>query len=109
MVVTGCVRGAGETGKIDKGSATNVVGDGFECELEGVAEETIEECPLVRGVGSATDQEGAYVKSPVACGCLLCSSVRSLVRVKMSVLIFSCPTGGAPFPFDDMVKIRIKY
>lgn len=46
------------------------------------------------------------MKSPVASGCFDCSSVRSLVRVKISVLIFSCPTGGAPFPFDDMVKKR---
>lgn len=40
--------------------------------------------------------EGTYVKSPVASGALTCCSVKNLVRVTMSVLMFSWPTGGAP-------------
>lgn len=38
-------------------------------------------------------QETTYVKSPVASGCLACSSVRKRVRVTMLVLTFSvsCP------------------
>ena len=40
----------------------------------------------------------AYVKSPVASLCLVCSSVRNRVRVTMSVLIFSWATGTiSPF------------
>ena len=35
-----------------------------------------------------------HVKSPVASLCFACSSVRNLVRVMMSVLICSWPTGG---------------
>ena len=41
----------------------------------------------------------SYVKSPVASLCLVCSSVRKRVRVTMSVLIFSWPT-GPPSPLD---------
>jgi hypothetical protein len=37
----------------------------------------------------------------VASECLVCSSLRCLVRVMMSVLIFSSPT-GPPEPFADM-------
>lgn len=37
-----------------------------------------------------------YVKSPVASGTFACSSVKNLVKVIMSVLMFSWPTGGAP-------------
>lgn len=37
-----------------------------------------------------------YVKSPVASGALTCSSVKNRVRVTMSVLMPSWPTGGAP-------------
>lgn len=36
------------------------------------------------------------MKSPVASGALACCSVKNLVRVMMSVLMFSWPTGGAP-------------
>lgn len=43
-----------------------------------------------------------YVKSPVASLCLTCSSLRYLVKVTMSVLIFSCAAGGGPF---DMVLV----
>jgi hypothetical protein len=40
------------------------------------------------------------VKSPVASLCLVCSSVRKRVRVRMSVLILSPPTGPfSPWPF----------
>lgn len=41
LVVTGYVGGSGETGKVDEGSAADVIGDGFEGELECVAEEAI--------------------------------------------------------------------
>ena len=39
LVVAGRVGGAGQTGQVDQGGPTDVVGDGFEGELEGVAEE----------------------------------------------------------------------
>lgn len=39
MVVAGCVGGAGQAGQVDERGAADVVGDGFEGELEGVAEE----------------------------------------------------------------------
>lgn len=39
LVVAGGVGGAGEAGQVDEGGAADVVGDGFEGELEGVAEE----------------------------------------------------------------------
>lgn len=42
-----------------------------------------------------------HVKSPVASACLVCSSLRCLVRVIMSVLIFSSPT-APPCPLEDM-------
>jgi len=35
----------------------------------------------------------AHVKSPVASLCFVCSSVKNLVSVMMSVLIFSAPPG----------------
>ena len=41
LVVTGYVGGSGETGQIDERGAADVVGDGFEGELEGVAEEAV--------------------------------------------------------------------
>ncbi len=40
----------------------------------------------------------AYVKSPVASGCLVCSSVRKRVRVTMSVLILSWAAGDIVVP-----------
>lgn len=43
-----------------------------------------------------TEKRKTYVKSPVASGALTCSSVKNLVRVTMSVLMPSWPTGGAP-------------
>ena len=39
LVVARRVGGAGEAGEVDEGGASDVVGDGFEGELEGVAEE----------------------------------------------------------------------
>ena len=40
----------------------------------------------------------AYVKSPLASLCFLCSSVKNLVKVTMSVLIFSWDTAiDSPF------------
>lgn len=39
LVVAGGVGGAGQTGQVDQGGATDVVGDGLEGELEGVAQE----------------------------------------------------------------------
>jgi hypothetical protein len=38
-----------------------------------------------------------YVKSPVASGCLSCSSVKRRVRVTISVLIDSEPTAPGAF------------
>ncbi len=46
LVVAGGVGGAGEAGEVDEGGAADVVGYGFEGELEGVAEET----GMMRGV-----------------------------------------------------------
>ena len=40
LVVAGDVGGAGEAGEVDEGGAADVVGDGLERELEGVAEES---------------------------------------------------------------------
>ena len=42
MVVAGCVGGACETGEVDEGGAADVVGYGFEGELKGMAEESVE-------------------------------------------------------------------
>lgn len=39
LIVAGYVSGAGEAGEVDEGGAADVVGDGFEGELESVAEE----------------------------------------------------------------------
>lgn len=45
-------------------------------------------------------RDGAiYVKSPLASLCFICSSLRKRVRVMMSVLMFSWPTGGGAWPF----------
>ena len=41
LVVTGRVGGAGEAGEIDEGGTADVVGYGFEGELEGMAEEAM--------------------------------------------------------------------
>lgn len=38
LVVAGGVAGACETGEVDEGGTSDVVGDGFEGKLEGVAE-----------------------------------------------------------------------
>lgn len=42
LVITGGVRGACETGKVDQAGATDVVGNRFEGELESVAEEAVQ-------------------------------------------------------------------
>ena len=39
LIVAGCVGGSSEAGEVDEGGAADVVGYGFEGELEGVAEE----------------------------------------------------------------------
>lgn len=41
LVVAGAVGGAGEAGQVDEGGAADVVGDGLEGELEGMAEEAV--------------------------------------------------------------------
>jgi len=48
------------------------------------------------------------VKSPVASLCFVCSSVRNLVRVTMSMLTFSACTGGIS-PFVPFVAILSNY
>ena len=48
----------------------------------------------------------AYVKSPVASLCFVCSSVRNRVSVTMSVLIFSCATGTVS-PLVVMVAVGL--
>ena len=102
MVVAGCVAGAGEAGEVDEGGAANVVGYGFEGELEGVAEESV--CSMLAGWAVETG-ERAYVKSPVASLCLACSSVKKRVRVRMSVLTFS-PCTAVPFCAMSTVGVR---
>lgn len=53
-----------------------------------------------------------YVKSPVASGWFACSSLMCLVRVMMSVLMFSLPTAPPwevdmiAWVFGEVVKIR---
>lgn len=51
----------------------------------------------------AADVLRSYVKSPVASLCFACSSVRNLVSVTMSVLIFSV---GSP-PFAPLLAILL--
>ncbi len=46
--------------------------------------------------GSFKEMVLPYVKSPVASGCLACSSVRNRVRVTMSMLTFSCVAARTP-------------
>ena len=46
------------------------------------------------------------MKSPVDSLCFPCSSVRKRVRVTMSVLIFSCPTGGMS-PLEPLVAMVV--
>jgi hypothetical protein len=41
LLIAGGVGGAGETSQVDEGSATDVVGNGLEGELESVEEEAI--------------------------------------------------------------------
>ena len=64
----------------------------------------------VKGSGLWGNRRGRqYVKSPVASLCLVCSSVRKRVRVMMSVLIFSWPTGPpSPLvvPFVEGILLR---
>jgi len=95
LVVAGDVGGAGEAGQVDERGASDVVGYGFEGELEGVAEEAVfGRLVAIWSVGFSWGEGGADVKSPVASLCLPCSSVRKRVRVTMSVLIFSLDTGA---------------
>lgn len=51
-------------------------------------------------------RHGTYVKSPVASLCLVCSSVRNLVRVMMSVLIASWGD-ESPFPLPAMLRMCV--
>ena len=55
------------------------------------------------GVGSR------YVKSPVASLCFACSSVRNRVKVMMSVLMASWPTGGVAEPLVPLVVAMIEF
>lgn len=89
LVVAGGVGGAGQTSEVDEGSTTDVVGDGFEGELEGVAEETVEGFRVDLAENYFEKGLVTYVKSPVASACFTCSSVRKRVSVTISVLIFS--------------------
>jgi len=41
LVVACAVGGAGEAGEVDEGGAADVVGDGLEGELQGVAEQAV--------------------------------------------------------------------
>ena len=75
------------------------MGDTFKCELKGVAKQTAERtCQLPFEIFA--HWVDTYVKSPVASLCFVCSSVRNLVSVTMSVLIDSEPTapGSLPLP-----------
>jgi hypothetical protein len=46
-----------------------------------------------------------YVKSPEASLCFVCSSVRNLVRVMMSVLTASFPITPSPLSFAAMLSV----
>ena len=48
-----------------------------------------------------------YVKSPVASLCFVCSSVRKRVRVTISVLIFSWPTGPPSPAIEPFVPLVV--
>ena len=97
LVVAGDIAGASETSEVDEGGTSDVVGYRFEGELEGMAQESGESCVsggggsdcFGGGVGGAGEGRlnKTHVKSPVASLCFVCSSVRNLVRVTMSVLI----------------------
>jgi len=105
LLVAGGVGGAGEAGEVDERCAADVVGDGFEGELEGVAKEAVGRS-VVLGMWGTGGEGGVYVKSPVASWCLPCSSVRKRVRVTMSVLIFSLLMGAAsPLPPLDVAMV----
>lgn len=111
LIVTSGVGGASQTGEVDQGGTTDVVGDGLEGELESMAKESKQDGQNISMTWhTAIELEGSsYVKSPVASGCLLCSSVRNRVRVMMSVLMFSCPTAPVPLPLllSPMLDSRV--
>lgn len=66
-------------------------------------EETAE--ASVRCVGQRSSDR-PYVKSPVASLCFVCSSVKNLVSVTMSVLMLSLPTAPpSPFSFPAIALI----
>lgn len=58
LIISGDVGGTGETGEVDEGGAADVVGDGFEGKLEGVAEEA-ETCMLVSILGKESEEWGS--------------------------------------------------
>jgi hypothetical protein len=101
LVVASGVCGTCEAAEVDQTRTANVVCDRFEGELESMAEEAVR----VRSARVSREHDGAivrtYVKSPVASACLVCSSLRCLVRVMMSVLIFSSLT-APPDPLADI-------
>lgn len=76
---------------VNQRRSADVVGDTLERELQSMAQKSVRS-PVSRCYDVEVC-DAAYVKSPVASLCLTCSSVKNLVRVTMSVLIFSWPTG----------------